>query len=216
MNKNLEVMTRNSICGYFVLRKPIYNFDLKEREFFRKEPPCIGCICYSGISRMPWFDLDDDEDYYSGTLPRESIELRNEIDEQYRDFSNIELLRDLDKTKRILAFSNRHQDRNEICVAFSETLAKQKGTFISDSAIQWLGVDVFFSGYGSILEQGIFAKPDLFPEFIIRLNMNGLFDLGSDFVSSYIDEYIEVSEAHNLEPYSGPIKTDNNLRWCPS
>lgn len=193
----------DNICGYFVLRKPKQNFDEKGRGCFLKNPPCIGDIYYSGINRMPWFDIDDD--YYSGTLPREFIELRNKLNEQNQDFTDIELLRDLDNTRKILEFSNRHQDRNEICVLFSEQLAEKKGTFISDSNIQWLGVDVFFSGYGSILEQGIFAKPDLFPEFTVRLNSNGLFDLGSNFVGRYIDKYIEVSKSHNLEPIADLI-----------
>lgn len=177
----------------------MYNFDLKGRRFFHKKPPCIDDIYYSGIDRMPWFDLDDDEDYDSGTLPREFIELRDEIEEKNGAFSGVLLFDDLDKVRRILEFSNRHQDRNEICAVFSEALTKQKGVFISDSNIQWLGVDLFFSGYGSILEQGIFIKPNLFPEFISQLNTNGLFNLGSVFVNKYIEKYIEMSKLHNLE-----------------
>jgi hypothetical protein len=187
----------------------MYNFDLKGRRFFHKKPPCIGNICYSGISRMPWFDLDDDEDYDSGTLPREFIELRNEIDEKNGAFADVLLFDDLDKVRKILEFSNRHQDRNEICAVFSETLAKQKGAFISDSNIQWLGVDLFFSGYGSILEQGIFTKHDLFPEFISQLNTNGLFNLGSVFINKYIEKYIEMSKLHNLERVDGMIDQVN-------
>jgi len=114
----------NNICGYVVLRKPMHNFYAADRCAFFKKPPCIGDIYYSGLDRMPWFDLD--EDHYSGTLPLELIKLRSEIEETNQYFTDIKLLSNVDKTQKILEFSNRHQDRNEICVVFSENLAKQK------------------------------------------------------------------------------------------
>ncbi len=187
----------NNICGYVVLRKPMHNFYGADRSAFFKKPPCIGDIYYSGIDRMAWFDLD--EDHYSGILPCEFIELRDEIEEKNQDFTDIKLLGDLDKTKRILEFCNRHQDRNEICVVFSENLAKQKKVVIGCSNVMWLGNDVYCHGYGSILAQGLFAKPDLFPEFIGQLNTNGLFNLDSYITNKYIERYIEMSKLHNLE-----------------
>jgi len=193
----------NNICGYVVLRKPMHNFDEKGRGAFLKNPPCICDVYYSGIDRMAWFDLD--EDYYSGSLPPEFIVLRNELIEKNQDFTEIKLLDDLSKAKRILEFSNRHQDRNEICVVFSEKLAEQKGVVANDSNVLWLGNDVYCQGYGSLLRQGLIARADLFPEFIDQLNAKGLFDLRSDFAGRYIGKYIETSKSHNLEPIDDVI-----------
>ena len=49
------------------------------------------------------------------------------------------------------------------------------------------------------MAQGVFTKPDLFPEFINQLNKNGLFNLNSFILNSYIERYIEMSRVHNLE-----------------
>ena len=187
----------HSICGYVVLRKPMFNFDENGRGAFNKTAPCIRDTYYSGVSRMAWFDLD--EYYFDGMLPQDLIKLRDKIINENQDFSDIIILRDLQDTKDILCFSNQEDDKNELCAVFSESLAKQKGVIEFCSDIVWLGIDVYCQGYGSLIEHGVFTNPDLFSEFCMHLNNNGLFDMGSTHVNKYIEKYIEFSKSNNIE-----------------
>jgi hypothetical protein len=188
----------NRICGYHVVRKPRYNYDEQGRGAYSIIAPCIGDIYYSGVDRMAWFDLD--EDYYSGVIPQEYADLRNDVEDAYTDFSSIMLLPNLEKTIKILDYSNRGIDRNEICVLYSEELVLKKGVIITDNCIDWLGSDIFVSGFGSILLLGVYNKPQAFPGFLAKLNKNGLFDIEPDIDKKYITRYREACASYNLEP----------------
>lgn len=188
----------NTVCGFVVLRKPNQNYDKEGRGAFLSSPPCIDEICYSGIDRMPWFELD--EDLYSGTLSQEFVALRDKIQKKNDDFTDIKLLTDLDEVRSILNYSNWITERNEIAVVFSEKLAEIKGTINTDMKVVWLGLDIYCPGYGSQLREGIFSKPELFSGFVKQLNPNGLFDIDSPVLADYVQMYRELSDAHNLEP----------------
>jgi hypothetical protein len=190
----------NKICGYLVVRKPENNFDELGRGVYRTTPPCVYDKYYSGINRMPWFDLD--EGYYSGALPMELIEIRSEIDNSYIDLSDIITFNDFEKTKKVLYYSNARVDGNDICVLYSDDLALEKGIIMTDNRVDWLGSDIFVSGFGSLLLLGIYNKPQAFPGFLIKLNKSGLFDIDIDIDidKEYITRYREICASYNLEP----------------
>jgi hypothetical protein len=188
----------NRICGYQVVRKPKCNYDELGRGAYSNTAPCIGETYYSGVDRMAWFDLD--EDYYSGTISKKYADLRSDVEDYYTDFSGFKLLPDLEKTIKILNYSNKDIDRNEICVLYSEELALKKGVIMTDKCIDWLGSDIFVSGYGSILLLGIYSEPLAFADFLAKLNKNGLFDIELPIHKKYIARYCEVCASYNLEP----------------
>jgi len=65
------------ICGFLVLRRPEQNYDetCQPPYYLQAFPPCINNIYYSGIARVPWYELE--ENYYAGTLPKEMSQLRD-------------------------------------------------------------------------------------------------------------------------------------------
>ena len=67
----------NKICGFIILRKPEYNFDSRPLSAFSIKPPSINNIYYSGLDRMPWFDID--EGYYNKTLADKILKLRTKL-----------------------------------------------------------------------------------------------------------------------------------------
>lgn len=186
-----------SICGFIVLRKPIHNYDAQGRGAFLSSSPCIGDICYGGVDRMPWFDLY--EDFYLGTLPADFFDLKCKIENTNSDFSEIMTLANIEEAERILKYSNRVEDRNEIGIVSSKGLSKAKGVINVDCNILWMGVDIYCPGYGSQIREGLFRKPDLFPSFAKKLNHYGLFDENARLLNSYIQAYMEISKLHNLE-----------------
>lgn len=186
------------ICGYLVLRKPDQNFDETKPAYFGAKAPCIDKICYGGIDRMAWFDLIDG--HHAGTLAPNMEKLWRNVEDDNRDFSDISLLKDYSDANAILRYSNRHQQRNELAAVFSQKLAGAKGIILSNVNIEWLGLDIHCPGYGSPLLQGFFARPGAFAGFATHINENGLFDMDSEMVSDYFQEYIRMTPLVNLEP----------------
>lgn len=190
-----------NICGFLVVRKPDQNFDKVSVSpyFLPGLPPCIKGVCYSGISRVPWYELE--ENYYAGTLPQELIEFREELNEVNQPDLDLKLIKDFDKARKVLEYSNTVQDRYEIAVLYSEKLSKIKGSLEVDvdMDIDWLGIDIYYSGYGSQLKEGIFNKAILFNDFIEKINSHGLFENDKSLIEAYTDRYNEVSADNNLE-----------------
>ena len=191
----------STICGYLILRKPDQNYDEVSQSpyYLTKQAPCINGNYYSGIDRVPWFELD--ESYYKGILTNELIKLHNKLIEINQPDLDITVLKSYDDAINVLHYSNSIEDRYELAVVYSEKLSKLKGTIEIDLNIDWLGFDVYYSGYGSLLSEGIFRKPNFFSEYHEVLNSNGLFDVDADLelIESYINKYNEVSRKQNLE-----------------
>ena len=193
----------NKICGFMVVRKPKMNFDKEGRGAFLSHAPNIDGLYYGGVDRMPWFEID--EDYFSGILPKQLIELRKELRKTNQDTSDLKLLFDLSLVNSVIEYSNKKIEINEIIVLRSSGLERTKGSFICDNEIEWHGIDIHCQGYGSLLREGIFSKPEVFSTFINAINEHGLFNEDSKLINYYIEHYINISKAHNLE------KIDRNI-----
>ena len=193
------------ISGFIILRKPDRNFDKKGRGGFLSHAPKIHKVYYGGVDRMPWFELD--EGFFFKKLPDQLTQLRREIRTSNPDNSDFKLLFDLSKVVSVLNYSNQHDDINEIIVLQSDVLRKTKGSFYCDAEIKWLGTDIYCHGYGSLLREGIFTKPNAFIDFSNMINKFGLLNMDNENIDSYIQHYLKCSTKHNLEeiPSSGDI-----------
>ncbi len=192
------------ICGYIILRKPEFNFDNEGRGSFSKIVPKIDDLIYSGVDRMPWFDLD--EDFYGGSLPEELVAIRKELKDKNCDYTDFQVVRDFDKAKKILEYSNKNKSINELTAIYSKKIERVKGAFKCDTNIAWLGIDLYCHGYGSIVREGIFKRPELFPSHKYELNKIGLFNKDSELLEKYIKDYIICSKDNSIESINGALK----------
>jgi hypothetical protein len=189
------------VCGFIVLRKPIFNYDEKRRGAFLSDAPQIDGVYYAGIDRMPWFELD--EGYYAGNLPDEFMRLREELLNTKQDLIDFKIMRDIRKTIKLLDYSNKDKSINEIVAIYSDAAKYDEYIVVHDVNIEWLGMDIYCHGYGSLIREGIFRRPDLFTDYLDKLNKNGLFSLRSPLIDKYIDTYTELAHNNTLEPIDG-------------
>lgn len=189
------------ISGFLVVRKPEFNYDKEGRGAFSPSVPKIGDLYYAGIDRMPWFDID--EDYYSKELPDDILLLRNELENNKWDFTDFKLMPDLEKANKLLEYSNKKQRINELIAVYSEKIGLIEDIDFFKVDTEWLGVDIYCHGYGSLIREGIFTKPDLFADYSGKLNTYGLFNSDIVSINQYIDLYIECSAENDIEPIDG-------------
>jgi hypothetical protein len=187
------------IQGYLILRKPECNFDVLGRGAFLKQPPQILNIHYAGVDRMQWFDLD--EHYYSNTLPSNLAEIRAKIFNQSDNPRDIRTLDSLEDCQLLLDFSNQDGVLNEI-IAISCPQIESKN-YSSSEIEMCIGTDIYFDGFGSMIHQGIFTKPEMFQDIIPYLNEYGLFQPNSIEINKYISKYTEISLKSGLEHFAG-------------
>lgn len=192
------------VSGYIVLRKPEFNFDELGRGAYSPYPPRIGDQFYGGVDRMQWFELD--EDYYNQSLPNTLIELRKRTFSVDQQSSDVKLLHTLDDAKEVLAHANSTTCQNELVAVVAEQSSNLSGNNDSMSIGDALGCDIYCDGYGSLIREGVFSKPDLFEGYIDKLNLNGLFDCGDDVISQYIAHYHLKSLENEVEKPEGPVK----------
>lgn len=193
-----------SVCGFMVVRTPQKNADEAGRGAFPNVTPCRADVCYGGIDRMPWFDLD--EAFYKADIPDEMNRARQELSTSNVDFSGINLTSSIDLASAVLRFSNREVCRNEIIAVRSPTLNNLKGSFEVPFGIEWIGVDLVNIGNMSLLREGLFGASRLLDHHFRMLNKQGLFsaeDPASAFYADYRThmEYGELEEISKL-PYS--------------
>ncbi len=186
-----------TVCGFMVVRRPACNFEPESGGSYSKVPPQVDGIYYGGIDRMPWFDVD--EAINNGSLPGSLREIHDTG--VGKDFTGMVLLRDPEDVRKLLEFSNRLEDRNEMVAVYSEILASLRGTVrVEPSTVEWLGYDVAPLGEFSLLYEGLFVAPSVFEEFRGELNSFGLFE--STFVAErYIAKYRLLAEQEVVEPF---------------
>lgn len=196
---------KNKVCGFLVVRKPDMNFDEQARGAFSSEVPKIKDLVYSGMDRMPWFDLD--EDYYLEKLPQDQLEYRNKIRSTNLNSSGIKLCLDIDITKKILAYSNQLSDRNEIIALYADELCNDRSAIKVDEKMQFLGVDLYCPGFGSMIREGLFKSPNAFSRFADSFTEFGLLPPELNADQKYLGLYNELSEIERLEPIKEVIST---------
>lgn len=196
-----KVKMMERISGFLVLRKPDFNYDEEGRGAFLPYAPKIGELYYAGIDRMAWFDID--EEYYSKELPDDILQLRNELDKNKLNYTDFKLMLDFKNAKKLLEYSNKRQIINELVTICSEKIGSIDDGVSFEINSELLGVDLYCHGYGSIVREGIFTKPELFTDFSDRLNAHGLFNSDDAIIDNYIDFYVECSKSGVIEPIDG-------------
>jgi hypothetical protein len=200
-------MTIN-FCGFTILRQPKFNFDKEGRGTFLPCAPKINDTYYSGIDRMQWFEID--EAYYNNRLPEELVKLRKEIKLNKQDDVDFKLIGDISKAQILLGFANKFEPLNEIVAVASQKQVNKKK--FDDCDISILGIDIYCHGYGSLIREGLFCKPDFFHAFHRELNANGLFEWNSELIDEYIRTYTQCSDRANIEPIQNAMKYIDKMR----
>jgi len=185
--------------GLLVVRLPHLNFDPEGRGAFPAHPPCHEDVCYAGIDRMAWFDVD--ESLIQGVLPHELALLREQIKEANSDPSGVQVCQDFTVASALLSFSNRSQRRNEMIVVRSPELSKLKGSVeLLETSVSWLGQDVVLLGGWSVVRDWLFDGRGARSGMVGLLNEFGLVAASwavDEVISGYLAA-IERGEAEEL------------------
>ena len=162
------------------------------RAFYPAQASCLNALCYGGIDRMPWFDLD--EEFYNGALPESVAPLREALSRGEDDLTGLRLCRDLSTARALLEFNAYSRRVNELIAVRSDKLAGIKGTVGFDGAAALsLGFDLVSLGNWSLLREGFFRSPSFFP-----LREHVLNEFGLLRAPAAVHEYVELYEAAAL------------------
>ena len=152
---------------------------------------------------MPWFDLD--EDYYKNSLPGDLLEIRRSLNNDNNDFTGIDLCYDLRTAQKVLAWSNRETERNEMIAVRSQRLIEIKNNSLElESEIEWLGFDFFSLGHWSLLAEGMFSSPSYFLRWQGYLNEHGLMSSES-ILLEFTRDYFVAAEKNGVDPLPDEI-----------
>lgn len=180
------------VSGFLVVRKIGMDKDPERRAYYSAQASCLGALCYGGIDRMAWFDLD--EEFYQGALPEGVARLRKALDQSNDDLTGLRLCKDLSVTRSLLEFNEHSRQVNEIIAVRSDKLAGIKGVVdFDESEGLRLGYDIVSLGNWSLVREGLFRSPASFPEWENIVNEFGL--LRSPAAA---DEYTRAYEAAAL------------------
>src|SRR5687768_16241404 len=122
MKVGLDNGDTGKVSGFLVVRSPRFNRQPLSKNIYRSVPPCVGEICYGGVDRMPWFEVD--ELHYEGELPLEIEAKRDQLEQERFGYLSLSLSQDLRLAIDILNFSNSVNSENELIAVRSAKLAE--------------------------------------------------------------------------------------------
>jgi len=155
-----------------------------------------GAAFYRGLGRNPWGQVDDR--LYAGQLSTELSFLRKKaISNGEGTFSPGVAQAMEDAIFLARACSSSDQDVEIIKVTFLGILNADRELDPAES--NFLGLDCYVDGYGSLIELGLVSNARLFEHFNVQVNENGLFET-TEALAAYVEAYGQVSSAANLEP----------------
>lgn len=186
------------INGFLIVRIPQFNFDTEFGPYFEFDQiPKLNGVQYNGVGRISWDNLD--VDFRNKTLPQDLHNSFRLMEEERGNYATIKICDNFNSAKTLLEYSNKDLVKNELLAVQSERLAELKPTFIfNEKKIEWLGYDVFYLRGWSLLESGIFFKPDNFLDWKSKINENGLFNTSIE-ASLYLNEYLKLASINKVE-----------------
>lgn len=191
------------VSGFLVVRKIGMDQDPERRAYYSAQASCLGTLCYGGIDRMAWFDLD--EEFYSGALPEGVARLRKALDQSNDDLTGLRLCQDLSVTRSLLEFNEHSRRVNEIIAVGSNKLSGIKGTVdFDESKGLRLGYDLVSLGNWSLIREGLFRSPASFPEWENLVNEFGLLS-STAAAASYTEAYEAAALAGQVEEIPGSL-----------
>lgn len=176
--------------GYFLVDAEIF---IKSESFYKK---------YLGIDRCPWMIVD--EKCYGNGLPESILRLRREMFDSNIKGVSFGLVGSIDELSVFCKSYEKHEKKKSqiVAIGFLEEVCNLSGDGGFDEII---GVDVYVDGYGSLINLGAVARPEIFAEHINKLNSNGLFCSGGQ-AKNYVDFYLSVAKKENLEFFDTNVK----------
>ncbi len=163
----------------------------------------LGDVFYGGVFRGPWHDVD--YYYYRRELPGPLMDMAERMENDNRAYLGLEVCRDLHAALAMLSFTRSLGVESDLIAVRSPQLLQTKGRVaIGDGLVEWGGVDIITPGYGSLLKEGLFAKPELFRGWESALRPTGL--LGESVsVDAYVEAYRPGVGAGELEDFLEPL-----------
>jgi hypothetical protein len=196
-------MRQSQVNGFLVVRRIGMDRDPGGRAFYPAQASCIGALCYGGIDRMPWFDLD--EEFYNGTLPASVKPLREALDRPDGDLTGLRLCQDLSAARSLLEFNDHSRQVNELIAVHSDKLAEIKGTLDFDGAKGLpLGFDIVSLGNWSLIREGLFRSPSFFHKWKHVVNEFGLLHAPAA-AHEYVGLYETAALAGEVEELPGSL-----------
>jgi hypothetical protein len=150
---------------------------------------------YCGLDRGAWECVDNL--YYNKTLAPDLVAIRAKSFKNYVGNYSPGTVESVNEAFQLLSACKASGQESEVIgIIHLGGLGDSDATLdISD----FLGVDCYIDGYGSLLALGVFQKPDVFQDFHSCLNQHGLFR-SVEALRQYSKVYCERSESANLEP----------------
>ena len=177
------------ICGFIVVRKPEWT----ATDSLNRNPQISGKDYY-GVDRRRWEDFS--LAYYDRRLPAALAPIWQDLEQENRDFSGVEVLKSYEQGRGVLDFSG---DKSEMIAIWSGELAEIKGAIDTDIELEYLGVDCFSLGEWSVLCDGVFLRQEHFAETVPRLNQWGLL-ASEDECRRVFERYLQLSATEIVEP----------------
>ena len=192
--------------GYMIVRKPAFcgyvdgpgpSLDLGQG---------TGPVPYCGVERSAWRDFN--AAHYEQSLPDALERVWEDLQDTKPSRSDFTMTESFSVASSALSFLMKSGEQNEIC-AVQCSIDPQAPPTAFDADVQWLGTDIYVSGYGSVIRQNIFERPDLFSEFAQEINSHGLFDSGAVAVPPLMERCNSIQPDVGIEMFP-PIR---HLWW---
>src|ERR1700731_1473087 len=174
------------VCGFVVVRKPEY-----AKNDLLKPKMRVGEKTYQGVDRLRWEDID--VAYYCDRhrLSSDMLSILQELDRDSADLSGLRVLKDYQKAKRVLEFSG---EKSELIAVWSPELEQIKGASPCHVSLKYLGLDCVVIGEWSLILDGVYVKPECFPEAVLQLNEHGLLTSDAE-CNSVVTRYLELASS---------------------
>lgn len=149
---------------------------------------------YAGIDREPWSVIEDI--YYSGSpRPWRNWYEREVLNSFSREFG-VPLV-SFGIIKKVFEILTEQENVHDFDVIFVSAKSEED---TPETGAEFLGLDLYFSGYGSPIMEGFIKFRDFFSDCSVKFNRNGLLESEEDCLE-YMNYYNKVSCEANLEDF---------------
>lgn len=122
---------------------------------------------------MLWEDFD--VLHYAGSLPKEMESNYQELERTIGEQQGLRTLKNRSKAEKILRYIDNTDEKNEMIYVESGSIDTEINEKENIEDLEFLGMDIYRNGIGSMIREGIFRNEDIFSKYLNNLNPNGLF-----------------------------------------
>lgn len=153
---------------------------------------------YRGVDRSPW--LSTDTDYRHGLLKGDALDAWRTIELQWQRETWIKLSTSRSGAEAILRDQTRRGRCGEVVALYSAVFDRSYGLQPMPDDARPFGREPCVEGYGSLLTEGVYRRPEFFEYFASQLTAEGLLPMTGDLCDEYVHRYLEVEKEADLEP----------------